>query len=285
MRKSKLWLCLSTAAITLSVFIFAAACHKDASSLNTDDNGGYASDNSKMEQNSNDVVSIADVAVSSPSGTNTNMRTTGTTGIGHCATITHDTVGTVYTTTINFGTADCPCLDGKNRRGSIIVTYTGNYFNAGSVRTITYDNYYVNDNQLTGKKVITNVGLNSSNQDYYTVQVNDTLNLGAGNGEIVWSGTRTRTWLTGYNTPTDRTDDSYLIGGTTTLIRANGNTFVMTITTPLQVAYGCAWIEAGVVTITGPGGGTRTLNYGNGNCDSEAQLTLANGKTYNITLR
>ena len=127
------------------------------------------------------------------------------------------------------------------------------------------------------------MGTNSSGQVYYNVTVNDSLNLGAGNGTIVWTGNRTRTWLTGYST-TDRTDDSYLISGTTTLTRANGNTFTMNITTPLQVAYGCAWIEAGVVSVTGPLGGVRTLNYGSGNCDDEAQLTIGS-HTYNITLR
>lgn len=284
MHKSKFWLCLGTAAMTVSVFIFTAACHKSTTALNSDDNGGYASDNQKMEQNSNDAVAIADVAASSANGVNGNLRTTGTTGLGHCATITRDTAGTTYTLTINFGTSDCPCLDGKNRRGSIIVTYNGNYFDSGTVRTITYSNYYVNDNQLTGKKTVTNMGTNPSGQVYYTVVVNDTLNLGTGNGQIVWSGNRTRTWLTGYSTPLDRTDDSYLISGTTSLTRANGNTFNMAITTPLQVAYGCPWIEAGVVAITGPGGITRTLNYGSGNCDAEAQLTIGT-HTYNITLR
>ena len=129
----------------------------------------------------------------------------------------------------------------------------------------------------------TNEGTNSSGQVYYTVTVNDTLNLGTGNGEIVWVGSRTRTWLSGYST-TERSDDSYLISGTTTLTRANGKTFTMNITSPLQVAYGCQWIEKGTVAVTGPGGVTRTLDYGDGNCDAQATLTIGT-HTYNITLR
>ena len=281
MNKSKLTFLLSTTLVAASV-IFMAACHKSTSSpLTADDNGGYASDNSKMEQNSDDVISIADVAAATNSGAN--LRTTST-GIDVFRYL--DTAGTYSGDTvlvINFGTTDYTCADGKNRRGEIIVYYQGEYKATGSIHTITYSNYYVNDNQLTGIKTVTNEGLNSSSQDYYTVTVNDTLNLGTGNGEIVWIGNRTRTWLTGYGSTT-RTDDSYLIGGTTTLTRADGNIYTMVITTPLQVAYGCDWIEAGVISITGPGGGTRILNYGTGNCDDEATLTLANGKTYNITL-
>jgi len=284
MRKSRLSIILSTAAIALSVFLFTAACHKATSSLsNVDDNGGYASDNSKMEQNSNDVVAMADVAQATNSGSTLRTTETTATTLGGCATVTNDTISVPHVLTINFGTADCTCADGKNRRGEIIVTYTGRYKDSGSVHTITYSNYFVNDNQLSGKKTVTNMGTNSSGQVYYTVVVNDTLNLGAGNGQIVWAGNRTRTWLSGYSTTT-RTDDSYLISGTTSLTRANGNTFTMNITTPLQVAYGCEWIEAGVMTVTGPGGGTRTLNYGSGNCDNEAQLTIGT-HTYNITLR
>ena len=282
MKKSNLVLTLSTAAITISLFIFTAACHKSTSSLtNSDDNGGYASDNVKMEQNSNDVVSMTDIAASTNSGSS--LRTTETT-IGGCATVTNDTVSIPHVLTIDFGTGtpSCTCVDGKIRSGKIIVTYTGHYKDAGSTHTITYSNYFVNGNQLSGSKTVTNEGTNGSGQVYYTVTVNDTLNLGAGNGYIAWTGNRTRTWLTGYTT-TDRSDDSYLISGTTSIRRANGNTFTMNITTPLQVAYICPWIEAGVVTVTGPGGGTRTLNYGSGNCDSEAELTIGT-HTYNITL-
>ncbi len=282
MRKSRLLLSLSATAITVALFVFTAACHKkaDDSLTNADDNGGYASDNVKMEQNSNDVVSMADVAAATNSGSG--LRTTGTT-LGGCATVTRSvTGGGDSLLTITF-TAGCTCADGKIRSGSIVVQYSGRYKDSGSTHTITYDNYFVNGNQLSGIKTVTNMGTNSSGQVYYTVNVNDTLNLGTGNGEVVWSGTRTRTWLTGYST-SDRTDDSYLISGTTTLTRANGNKFVMQITTPLQIAYNCAWIEAGVVSVTGPLGGVRTLNYGNGNCDSEAELTIGS-HTYNITLK
>ena len=276
MQKSKIAASL-TMAVTLTVFLFSAACHKTTSDSlsNADDNGGYASDNSKMEQNSNDVISMADAAAANGGA---NLRTTSS-----CVSVTNDTLSTPHVLTINFGNTDCTCADGKNRKGSIIVTYTGRYKDSGSTHTITYSNYFVNDNQLSGIKTVTNMGTNGSGQVYYNVTVNDTLNLGAGNGQIVWAGSRTRTWLSGYTTA-DRTDDAYLIGGTTTLTRANGNTFTMNISTPLQIAYGCAWIEAGVVSVTGPLGGVRTLDYGTGNCDSEAQLTIA-GHTYNITLK
>ncbi len=274
---------LGTVALTAATCMFVASCHKktdDNTLTNVDDNGGYASDHAKMEQNSNDVLSMADIAASSNSGAG--LRTSGTT-IGACATVTNDSMSTPHVLTIDFGATNCTCADGKNRRGKIILTYTGRYKDEGSTHTVTYSDYFVNDNQLSGSKTVTNMGMNTSGQYYYTVTVNDTLNLGTGNGVIIWTGNRTRTWLSGYGT-SERTDDSYLISGTTTLTRANGKTFAMNITTPLQVAYGCEWIEKGVVAVTGPAGVTRTLDYGDGTCDSEATLTIGT-RTYSITLR
>jgi hypothetical protein len=250
---------------------------------NADDNGGYASDAAKLETNNNDVISIADAAGNTGSA---DLRTTATTSttISTCATITNDTSVTPHVLTINFGPTDCTCIDGKNRKGEIIVSYTGAYKDSGTVRTITYNNYYVNDNQIKGTKVVTNMGTNSSGQVYYDVTVNDTMVI-ASDSIITWTGTRTRTWDAGYSTPT-RSDDVYLIGGTTTLTRATGHMFTFDITTPLQIANSCPYIEAGIADITSSTftGGTRILNYGTGNCDDEADLTIGS-VTYHITLR
>lgn len=247
-----------------------------------DDNGGYASDAAKLETNNNDVISIADAAANT-GGVNLRSTATTATTIGGCATVTNDTSVTPHVLTINFGTSDCTCADYKNRRGEIIVTYTGRYKDSGSTHTITYSNYFVNDNQVKGIKTVTNMGTNTSGRVYYDVTVNDTMVL-ANDSIITWTGNRVRTWDSGYSTPI-RSDDVYLITGTTTLTRANGHTFTFDITTPLQVANSCPYIEAGIVSISSStfAAGARTLNYGDGNCDDEAQLTIGT-VTYNITL-
>ena len=277
MRKTNLFRFLSAAAVTAAMSVLVVSCHKKTDdSLGSDDNGGYASDHVKMENISNGDLAIADNAAATGSGAG--LRTTSA-----CATVTRTVSGSDSVLTIDFGTTNCTCADGKNRRGKIIVTYSGHYKDEGSTHTITYIDYYIQDNQLTGTKTVTNMGMNSSSQYYYNVTVDETLNLGTGNGEIHWVGNRTRTWLTGYSTP-DKTDDSYLISGTTSLTRANGKTFTMTITSPLQVAWGCSWIEKGTVSIANTLGATRTLDYGDGNCDSQATLTIGT-RTYNITLK
>ncbi|MCD6010564.1 MAG: hypothetical protein K0Q79_426 [Flavipsychrobacter sp.] len=284
----------NSAIIIMASVLTLTACRRDKDDANNvltnaDDNGGYATDAAKLDRDGNDIISIADAAVETGG---TNLRTTATT-LGGCATITRDTTGTVRTVVIDFGTGTCTSLDGRVRRGRIIVSYTGNYKDAGSVHTITTDNYYVDGYKVIVHKSVTNRGMNSSGQYWYDVTVKDTIIISS-DSFICWTGNRTRTWLAGYSTPT-RSDDEYLIGGTTTLRRASGREFTHTIsaTDPLKVALACRWIMAGTVTITSSSftGGSRTINYTYapsgmtpGGCDDKAQLTIGS-RTHVITMR
>jgi uncharacterized Ntn-hydrolase superfamily protein len=166
------------------------------------------------------------------------------------------------------------------------VHYTGHYKDAGSIHTITYDNYIVNGNQLTGSKTVTNMGMNNAGNYYYNIEVNDTLWSGVianNTGYRSWTSNRVRTWVSGYNT-VQRSDDSYDITGSATVRRMNGHTFTVNISSALRLAVGCPWMEQGTVQVTPQSGNNvRIIDFGNGNCDSEATLTI-NGNTYHITL-
>jgi predicted alpha/beta hydrolase family esterase len=281
----------SGAILMAASFLTLTACRRDKTTTTTpaltssDDNGGYASDAAKLESTNNDVLNMADNAATYGSA---NLR------ISSCVIVTNDTTSTPRVLTINFGSG-CSCADGKYRSGEIIVTYSGRYKDSGSIHTISYSNYYVDSNKVTGSKTVTNEGTNSSGQVWYTVSINDTITLTT-DSMIYWTATRTRTWYTGYSTAT-RTDDSYLIadapGGATVLHRANGHVFTLTITSPLLVAFDCPYIEAGEMTIASTTftAGDRTLNYtypasslSGASCDDQAQLTIGS-HTYDILLR
>jgi hypothetical protein len=274
MRKSYLFQIFTIAAYTVSVIIFMAACHK-----NKVEDTGYANDHATTEQTFNDVQTISDQAAATSSAT-LGYKTTATT-IGGCATVTR-TSGKIV---VDFGNSDCVCHDGRKRRGQIIVTYTGEYADVGSVHTITFDNYYQNDNKVTGTKTVTNIGPNSQGQPVFNVSVNGSVTLQSSGGTISTEWTRVRTWTAGYSTPTDMTDDTYQITGSGTLTRANGRVISETITAPLVVAYSCRWIEAGAITFSVATGQSRVLNYGDTpNCDDLATIKLGNGTVRNITL-
>ncbi|MGN6568857.1 MAG: hypothetical protein ACTHJ0_12935 [Flavipsychrobacter sp.] len=257
-----------------------SACKRNNSSTDSAsaDDVGTVTDQTQLERENNDVDNIADVAYTTGAS---NLRTTPA-DLGSCVTVTRDTSVMPHLLTIDFGTTDCLCADGRYRRGKILVSYTKGYKDSGSVRIITFSNYYVDENQLTGKKTVTNMGTNSIGQFYYDIEVNDSLIL-SGGGTISWTSSRTRTWIEGYKTAL-RGDDVYNIAGSATITRASGKTISVNITTPLRVAVDCPWIEAGEATITRPSGGVMTINYGTGTCDRLATATIG-GHTYSITLK
>jgi hypothetical protein len=281
MRKINLILPVSMSAVAIALFVFiASSCHKTKNNTITEDTG-YATDQATTEKSFNDVQTIADQASTVPAGSNMGYKTTNTTALG-CATVTK-TTGTI---TVDFGATDCLCHDGRTRRGQIIVTYTGTYADAGSKHTITFNNFYQDDNKITGTKTVTNMGNNSLGQPYFNVTIDGSVTLASG-GTVSSNWTRLRTWTVGYNTPNDFTDDVYSISGTGSMTRANGTVVSIDIPTltPLVVAYGCKWIESGTITYTLPGGLSRSLNYGTTPvCDDQATLSLATGLTKAVTL-
>lgn len=198
-----------------------------------------------------------------------------------CATVTIDTLSSTRQITVDFGSSNCTCEDGRLRRGKIISTYTGRYRDQGTVITHTFDNYFVDDNQVLGTKVVTNIGNYT-----YSVNVNGSIVLANNGGTITWTSARTRTWKQGYNTFLWG-DDVYEVTGTAQGTNAAGESFEITITQPLvrKLQLGCARnFVQGTLDIEVDGGRTRTLDYGNGTCDNIGTLTIRN-RDYIITLR
>ena len=276
-KRSAFVVVISAFLISSSALVFQAcrSTPKDAL-LNADDQGsGYASDASRIEWANDDVISIADAVGELYNGYY--MRTAHTTILGECCIpgVDTSTPGQPHTFVIRFGTADCVCLDGRKRKGTIIVSYNGEYSDAGQVHTITFDNYYINDNQLTGSITTTRVDTTIAGDWYYNVTSKDSMNISQDplNSQfVVWAGSFVRKWVTGFTT-NDRSDDIFSISGTGLLTRPDGNTFTFGIATPMQIALSCDYCESGVVNVIGFAG-DRVLNYGAGTCDQNAQLNI-----------
>lgn len=200
---------------------------------------------------------------------------------GNCATLTWDTASTPKVITIDFGPVNCLCNDGRYRRGKIVITYTGPYTAAGTVITITPQDYFVNDNQILGQKVVTNQGPNAQGQPTFSVVVNGQV-IKADGGIITWQSSRTRTWISGYGTP-QFNDDEYSITGSASGTSAQGQSFTITILTPLIRQIGCRWFKSGSVKIERPGKPDILIDYGNGTCDGLIEVTW-NGNTYTLNL-
>jgi hypothetical protein len=268
--------------IILAITLSLSACKRDKDKNLDGDEGGYAADQARLEQSFDDAQNISDEAAMT--GSVSNYRTLDQSVLSHCATVTHDTISIPHTITIDFGPTNCLGHDGRNRRGQILVSYTGHYRDSGHVHTISFNNYFVNDNQLTGTKTVTNMGHNSLGQSYFTIAVNGSLILANNAGTRSWTSTRTRTWTAGEATPV-RIDDEYTITGSGTVTRPNSTSFTINITSPLLRALNCQWTKQGTIQITPSSASApvRTLDYGSGTCDNQATLTV-NGNSTTITL-
>jgi archaellum component FlaF (FlaF/FlaG flagellin family) len=267
--------------VAATVGIFLTSCRKQKDEPKDTDTSA-ASDNALAEGTYSDVHNIADEAAN---GTLTSYMAAYNSQekayLSSCATITNDSVSVPHILTIDFGTANCLCNDGRNRRGIINVSYSGHYRDSASTHTITFTNYYVNDNHIMGTKTVTNNGHNASGNLSYSVVVNGTIVKTDGK-TISWNSTRTREWIVG-ETTLPWNDDVYLITGNASGTSSAGTSFNMTITSALRKEIGCHHIVSGTLTITPSGKPTRYVDFGTGACDNQATVTI-NGNVYNITL-
>lgn len=206
-----------------------------------------------------------------------------------CATISFDTSSSPKTLSIDFGASNCLCGDGNFRRGKIIVTWSGAYRDSGAVHSITFNNYFVNDNQLLGTKTVTNNGAATGGNPVYSVTVNGSVvwdpQYFDGGGTSTYTSSRTREWIAGFNTPA-WSDDVYLISGTASGTTRTGSAYAMATAEPLKKEIGFRHFTDGVLNFTPAGKFTRAIDYGyvNGGRDNLARVTI-NGVSFNIQLR
>jgi hypothetical protein len=269
-------------ATLVAIALGFGSCKKD----NTDSDTASVQDNAVVDAAFNDVGSIADEGFT---GSVSSYRTEGEAPVmlSTCANVTLDTLAIPHKFTIDFGTANCLCNDANYRRGKIIVTYTGMYRDSGSSHTITFDNYFVNDNQLTGSKNVVNTGRNTSGNLTYSVSINGSVVFAAANGggTSTYISSRTREWIHGENTPFIWSDDVYLISGTGSGTGRNGGSYTMSTTTPLRKEIGFRYMTSGILNFTPSGKATRTIDFSylNGARDALAQVTI-NGTSFNVHL-
>ena len=194
--------------------------------------------------------------------------------------ITIDTTSSPKSVTVDYGSSNCTCNDGKTRRGKIITTFTGQYIAPGTIITHTPVDYYVNDVKFEGTKTVQNMGTNANGQPYFNVQIDGTATLE--NGEVVdYTSTRVRTWTTGFNTLLNRFDDEYDITGTSEATFSSGGGYTGFTTSPIKIKVGCGFPVSGTLDITPTDKPVRQINYGDGTCDYSFTVTVS-GYTFTI---
>ena len=244
-----------------------------------DNDTNSAQDNAIAESSYDDANDMADQA---GKGVNLDLKLEQESSLlSTCATVTRDTTTNPKTITIDFGTTNCTCSDGRVRRGKVLVSYTGKYREVGSHIEIGFDNYYVNDNHVEGTRTVDNLGFNADSNLVFHVVVDGTITKTDGT-VIDWVCDRTREWIAGFDTDI-RIDDAYKVTGTASGTRSNGINFTAETVTPLIRKVSCHQFVSGQLRLTPSGKPERLIDFGNGDCDNEATVTI-NGNDYTIQL-
>ena len=185
------------------------------------------------------------------------------------------------TITLDYGDG-CEGPYGRVRTGKIIIHISDKMTNEGAVRTVGFEDFFVDEVQITGTKSMTNEGLNGDGQVVFTHEVNG-ITLIFPNGETATRhALRTVTWLEGYETG-NRFDNVVAITGTANGETRTGVSYSSVIIEPLIKRGNCRWISEGVMEITRDDQ-TVSLDYGDGACNGVATVTFADGSTREINL-
>jgi hypothetical protein len=278
---------ISVSFLFLAAILFAVSCKKN-DDPKTPTNSDAAENNAFAEAQYSDVAVLVDQ--SSTSGTVAFAAAGNGSGSevngpqGPCVTVTVDTTVSPRSIIIDFGSTNCLCLDGRNRRGKIIATYTGQYLASGTVINISFDNYYVNENKISGTKKITNQGNNQAGNLVYKMEVNGQVVKANNLGTYTWVSTRYREWKAGALTPLNILDDVYGITGNASGVNTDGRDYSIVATQELVRKMNCRWFESGTLELTQTGIPKITLDYGSTGCDANATINIL-GTTYPVILQ
>lgn len=287
---------LSNRIILAVVFILATAlysCQKENSSnsnvtpVSEDDAVVYSDESAQAEASFDDVEDISMQAADEEGVTSEGGRIFPFVHLrlrlGHCAVITVSPNDSTYpkTVTIDFPGDGCWCADGKHRKGTITLFFTGPIRRPGSVVTITLTNFYLNRAHIEGTKTISN--LSTPNGVKFTVQVTGgKVTFPSGRG-YKYDGLKYVAQIDGAST-NDIADDVYKIEGRSKTQFNNGVTINLNTESPLIKKVACDWISDGTLKIK-INDRVLFLDYGapnDGDCDNKALLTWNNGNNHRL---
>ena len=279
MKKTILW---AIANLMFGFAILATSCQSNDPSMSASETV-TAADESQAADLSNEVIATTDQYTPSFTGSSSmKVQSDVSTTVSDSVLVTvdkPDAASYPKTVTIDFGTNGFTGKRGNVLKGKIIITISNKMTIAESSRTITFDNFSVNDNAIKGKKVVTYKG-----DATWTVSASDTITKVDGS-VVIWNSERTRTRISDNQTPAIFWDDSFAITGTSTGVNAKGVAYTMTIDSafPLTTDGAYPHFTTGKVSIV-TDEKTALVDYGDGTKDDIATITVdEKTKTFSLT--
>lgn len=277
----------TVSACLVAIVLVTSACSDDGDLVNADVSFDEVASEAVLDFSGDDIDNIVlnnmnDLLNAGVAGeANGGNRFNPFSGRDDCATVTKDLEA--QTIIIDFGEG-CENSDGIIRSGQILISYTDSRNEPGAVITTTFNNFFINGNQIEGIRTLSNISEEALNQKAFQVTV-----VG---GQITFEDGTTKTFESS-KTRTHLLDEvteelTVTVTGSRSGTNRENESFSMTITQDLVYLSSCR--QEGVkVAVSGirefiKNGETTTIDYGLGTCDNEITITKADGTVETITI-
>jgi len=198
------------------------------------------------------------------------------------ATVTHDKDNNIIT--IDYGTGvEGP--GGRVRKGVIVITYSELRWTPGAFRQVTFEDFSVDDVAVEGVRRLENTSASTDDNPEFTVTLTG--------GKLTFPDSTTttrevnkiRSWLRAANP----LNDEVSVTGNANGSRRDGSTYNVEILERITYKRDCRRARifvpvSGVKQITS-GENVAVLDYGDGECDNLATLTINDGEPQEIVIR
>ena len=222
---------------------------------------------------------VEEVYTAEESATRTGM-TRSSDYIPNCVTITTVIEQNMVERTLDFGDG-CTMPNGHVLSGVIVMRYEKDMEAMTKMISVTFNTFYVDGILIEGSRSIfrERSNTNGNPQSTYTVDISATWSDGSQASRV---GEKVREWIEGYDSGSWG-DNVFLITGNRTTTFRNGSVRSGEIVVPLRREMACRFIVSGVINLQ-RNNHTAVLDFGEGNCDNQALITLGNGNTHIINL-
>jgi hypothetical protein len=263
------------ALLSLPVVFFFTACQKEGTEPDPEIETTFKlSENQAVSESINDdanVVFFEAAANAGLIGSRTSQVFQSTNTLS-CANVTVTPQNSFpKTIVIDFGNG-CTSIDGVSRAGKINITLSDSVHHPGATAVMTFENYRVAGYGVEGTITWTNTS--TPNGISWTREIT--------NGKVTeplsgyyWThtGTKNVTQTAGVNTPQNLLDDVYSVTGNHTVTNPAGKSRSVTILEALEKKVICHNVSKGKMKIQGPNH-YAILDYGNGDCDNVATISI-----------
>lgn len=253
------------------IFVGLNSCKKDEPSASVDEISL-----SQQETQAEEALDETDLVIDEAIYRYTAQLKSASTGnfayLNDCPVITSNLPSMPQVITIDFGTS-CTGSDGKTRSGKIIII-SDSFSNFPSVREKAFDNFMVDGIKIQGNAVKTINKYQENNIRIAQIHEDVTITFPeiAGTARRVADLTR----LYQKNGLLNPLDNQVAIWGTVEFTRISGKTLTKTIaaSSPLLFKVACDHIVSGTISVTTSNNRSWSIDYGNGDCDNKATLTM-----------